>query len=188
MRPAHSSRTEAGPEIHAHSSARTAHCKVPVCVHIPVRGHVREGTHPECRCPVPLSGHTSSSEAPGFVLNVGKSANSQNTTLEENPLPNPQESRPTSSIWNFLKPNPLINVKTRTRGNFLKKCPPILSCHRRKMASFFFACEGKKSRQVTMLSLKSPHLTMPFWFPSCPIKLTYNPVKMPQSALFCLIP
>lgn len=32
-----------------------------------------------------------------------------------------------------------------------------------------------------MLSLKYPHFQMPLWFPSCPIKLSYNPIKMPHS-------
>lgn len=72
---------------------------------------------------------TSSSEVLGFAFNVGKSAKSQITSLKKvTSLP----SGNSSSIIHleFSEAKPTSQCQTRMRGNFLKKHPPILSCHR----------------------------------------------------------
>lgn len=90
---------------------------VPVRVNISVRGCIREGPNQEGGKTVLPKGKTSSSEVLGSAFNVVSSAKSQNTSFKKKKI----TSLPPGnlSIWNFMKPNPLVSVRTGMRGNFL---------------------------------------------------------------------
>lgn len=88
--------------------------------------HFSKGLH-QRRCWPGVRTHTAS---PREDIFIGGPIAKIRPFGEKKSLPYPQEIHPTLSIWNSMRPNPPISVKIRMRGNFLKKHPPALSCHR----------------------------------------------------------